>query len=203
VRRRSGSSAQGGGQPQRQQPQQQRPQQQRPQQQQQRGPALAGAAPGALAAPFGARAATTKPLAPAKVNNFTINFGPQHPAAHGVLRLVLEMKGELVERADPHIGLLHRGTEKLIEYKTYLQVGGGARRRRQRGASLRADGAHIERCTRRQRAEGRPMRARRQPAATLRGAWRHAGACGALLTLRSRARPRRRCRTLTAWTTCP
>lgn len=57
------------------------------------------------------------------MNNFTINFGPQHPAAHGVLRLVLEMKGELVERADPHIGLLHRGTEKLIEYKTYLQVG--------------------------------------------------------------------------------
>lgn len=56
------------------------------------------------------------------MNNFTINFGPQHPAAHGVLRLVLEMKGELVERADPHIGLLHRGTEKLIEYKTYLQV---------------------------------------------------------------------------------
>jgi NADH-quinone oxidoreductase subunit D len=54
--------------------------------------------------------------------NFTINFGPQHPAAHGVLRLVLEMDGEVVERADPHIGLLHRGTEKLIEYKTYLQA---------------------------------------------------------------------------------
>jgi NADH-quinone oxidoreductase subunit D len=52
----------------------------------------------------------------------TINFGPQHPAAHGVLRLILEMKGEVVERADPHIGLLHRGTEKLIEYKTYLQA---------------------------------------------------------------------------------
>lgn len=69
----------------------------------------------------GRRSATTLPLAPQKVNNFTINFGPQHPAAHGVLRLVLEMKGELVERADPHIGLLHRGTEKLIEYKTYLQ----------------------------------------------------------------------------------
>ena len=66
--------------------------------------------------------ATTAPLTPAKVQNFTINFGPQHPAAHGVLRLVLEMKGELVERADPHIGLLHRGTEKLIEYKTYLQA---------------------------------------------------------------------------------
>jgi len=57
-----------------------------------------------------------------KIKNFTINFGPQHPAAHGVLRLVLELNGELVERADPHIGLLHRGTEKLIEYKTYLQA---------------------------------------------------------------------------------
>ena len=57
-----------------------------------------------------------------KVKNFTINFGPQHPAAHGVLRLVLEMNGEVVKRADPHIGLLHRGTEKLIEYKTYLQA---------------------------------------------------------------------------------
>jgi len=56
------------------------------------------------------------------LKNFTINFGPQHPAAHGVLRLVLEMDGEVVERADPHIGLLHRGTEKLIEYKTYLQA---------------------------------------------------------------------------------
>jgi NADH-quinone oxidoreductase subunit D len=53
---------------------------------------------------------------------FTINFGPQHPAAHGVLRLVLELDGEVVERVDPHIGLLHRGTEKLIEYKTYLQA---------------------------------------------------------------------------------
>src|ERR1700741_1128728 len=53
---------------------------------------------------------------------FTINFGPQHPAAHGVLRLVLELDGELVERVDPHIGLLHRGTEKLIEHKTYLQA---------------------------------------------------------------------------------
>jgi NADH dehydrogenase I D subunit len=57
-----------------------------------------------------------------KIQNFTINFGPQHPAAHGVLRLVLELKGEIIERADPHIGLLHRGTEKLIEYKTYLQA---------------------------------------------------------------------------------
>jgi NADH-quinone oxidoreductase subunit D len=54
--------------------------------------------------------------------NFTINFGPQHPAAHGVLRLVLELDGEVVTRVDPHIGLLHRGTEKLIEYKTYLQA---------------------------------------------------------------------------------
>ncbi len=72
---------------------------------------------------MGVRTAIHQPLAPAKVQNFTINFGPQHPAAHGVLRLVLEMKGEVVERADPHIGLLHRGTEKLIEYKTYLQVG--------------------------------------------------------------------------------
>ena len=53
--------------------------------------------------------------------NITINFGPQHPAAHGVLRLVLELDGEVVERVDPHIGLLHRGTEKLVEYKTYLQ----------------------------------------------------------------------------------
>ena len=54
--------------------------------------------------------------------SFTINFGPQHPSAHGVLRLILEMDGEVVQRADPHIGLLHRGTEKLIEYKTYLQA---------------------------------------------------------------------------------
>nr|BBB45673.1 NADH dehydrogenase subunit 7 [Heterosigma akashiwo] len=57
-----------------------------------------------------------------KIKNFTINFGPQHPAAHGVLRLVLELNGEVVDRADPHIGLLHRGTEKLIEYKTYIQA---------------------------------------------------------------------------------
>ena len=56
------------------------------------------------------------------MRNFNINFGPQHPAAHGVLRLVLELDGEIVERVDPHIGLLHRGTEKLIEYKTYLQA---------------------------------------------------------------------------------
>ena len=58
----------------------------------------------------------------AKIKPLTLNFGPQHPAAHGVLRLVLEMDGEVIERADPHVGLLHRGTEKLIEYKTYLQA---------------------------------------------------------------------------------
>ena len=57
-----------------------------------------------------------------KLTNFSINFGPQHPAAHGVLRLILELNGEVVVRADPHIGLLHRGTEKLIEYKTYMQA---------------------------------------------------------------------------------
>jgi NADH-quinone oxidoreductase subunit D len=60
--------------------------------------------------------------ATASERKFTINFGPQHPAAHGVLRLILELDGEVVERVDPHIGLLHRGTEKLIEYKTYLQA---------------------------------------------------------------------------------
>ena len=58
----------------------------------------------------------------AEVRNFTINFGPVHPSAHGVLRLILELDGEIVERVDPHIGLLHRGTEKLIEQKTYLQA---------------------------------------------------------------------------------
>lgn len=57
-----------------------------------------------------------------EIQNYTINFGPQHPAAHGVLRLVMELDGEIVERVDPHVGLLHRGTEKLIEYKTYLQA---------------------------------------------------------------------------------
>lgn len=57
-----------------------------------------------------------------ELKNMTINFGPQHPAAHGVLRLVLEMDGEVITRADPHIGLLHRGTEKLMEYKTYTQA---------------------------------------------------------------------------------
>jgi len=57
-----------------------------------------------------------------QIKPFTMNFGPQHPAAHGVLRLVMEMDGEIVQRCDPHIGLLHRGTEKLIEYKTYTQA---------------------------------------------------------------------------------
>ena len=61
-------------------------------------------------------------MATTEIKNLTMNFGPQHPAAHGVLRLVLELDGEIVERADPHIGLLHRGTEKLIEHKTYLQA---------------------------------------------------------------------------------
>ncbi|HEX2943055.1 MAG TPA: NADH-quinone oxidoreductase subunit D [Rhodopila sp.] len=65
-------------------------------------------------------------LAPAsktvEINSHSINFGPQHPAAHGVLRLILELDGEVVERADPHIGLLHRGTEKLMEYRTYTQI---------------------------------------------------------------------------------
>jgi NADH-quinone oxidoreductase subunit D len=61
-------------------------------------------------------------MAETSLRNFTINFGPQHPAAHGVLRLVLELDGEIVDRVDPHIGLLHRGTEKLIEHKTYLQA---------------------------------------------------------------------------------
>ena len=61
-------------------------------------------------------------MAEAEIRNFNINFGPQHPAAHGVLRLVLELDGEVVERVDPHVGLLHRGTEKLIEHKTYLQA---------------------------------------------------------------------------------
>ena len=57
-----------------------------------------------------------------QIRNMTVNFGPQHPAAHGVLRMVMEMDGEMIERLDPHIGLLHRGTEKLIEYKTYMQA---------------------------------------------------------------------------------
>lgn len=57
-----------------------------------------------------------------KIRHYTVNFGPQHPAAHGVLRLILELNGENIVRCDPHVGLLHRGTEKLIEYKTYLQA---------------------------------------------------------------------------------
>jgi len=61
------------------------------------------------------------PAAPQGQRNFNINFGPQHPAAHGVLRLILELDGEVVERVDPHIGFLHRGTEKLMESRTYLQ----------------------------------------------------------------------------------
>ena len=61
-------------------------------------------------------------MAETEIKNLTLNFGPQHPAAHGVMRLVLDMDGEVVERIDPHIGLLHRGTEKLIEYKTYQQA---------------------------------------------------------------------------------
>jgi NADH-quinone oxidoreductase subunit D len=68
---------------------------------------------------FGRRPTTEKAI---EVDTHAINFGPQHPAAHGVLRLVLEMDGEVVERADPHVGFLHRGTEKLIEYKTYMQA---------------------------------------------------------------------------------
>src|SRR2546427_10697417 len=58
----------------------------------------------------------------AEIRNYTLNFGPQHPAAHGVLRLVLELDGEVIMRADPHIGLLHRATEKLAEHKTYIQA---------------------------------------------------------------------------------
>src|SRR5690606_585396 len=58
----------------------------------------------------------------AEIKNYTLNFGPQHPAAHGVLRLILELSGEVIQRADPHIGLLHRATEKLAEHKTYLQA---------------------------------------------------------------------------------
>jgi len=61
-------------------------------------------------------------MAESQIKSYNINFGPQHPAAHGVLRLILEMSGEVVDRADPHIGLLHRGTEKLIEHKTYAQA---------------------------------------------------------------------------------
>lgn len=65
---------------------------------------------------------TNKNYAITKIKTFNLNFGPQHPAAHGVLRLILEIKGEKIKYADPHIGLLHRGTEKLIENKTYIQA---------------------------------------------------------------------------------
>ena len=80
------------------------------------GQGLANIAPEADASPVSAEG-----LPETKVRKFNINFGPQHPAAHGVLRLVLELDGEVVERVDPHIGLLHRGTEKLMEARTYLQ----------------------------------------------------------------------------------
>jgi len=63
----------------------------------------------------------TKDLEMAEIKNYTMNFGPQHPAAHGVLRLILELDGEVIQRADPHIGLLHRATEKLAENRTYIQ----------------------------------------------------------------------------------
>ena len=65
--------------------------------------------------------AATSGATGSEIANYTINFGPQHPAAHGVLRRIIDLDGEIFERVDPHIGLLHRGTEKLIEYKTYLQ----------------------------------------------------------------------------------
>jgi NADH dehydrogenase (ubiquinone) Fe-S protein 2 len=80
---------------------------------------------------FANKGAAETPEAPAaleskegnrKIRHYTVNFGPQHPAAHGVLRLILELNGEEIVRADPHVGLLHRGTEKLIEYKTYMQA---------------------------------------------------------------------------------
>ena len=66
--------------------------------------------------------AATTGATESQIANYTINFGPQHPAAHGVLRMVMELDGEIIERIDPHVGLLHRGTEKLIEHKTYLQA---------------------------------------------------------------------------------
>lgn len=66
--------------------------------------------------------ADTEGVEKRKIRHYTVNFGPQHPAAHGVLRLILELNGEEIIRADPHVGLLHRGTEKLMEYKSYLQA---------------------------------------------------------------------------------
>jgi len=77
---------------------------------------------GSGAAEIAAGAETAEEAVQDSIGNYTINFGPQHPAAHGVLRLIMELDGEIVERVDPHIGLLHRGTEKLIEYKTYQQA---------------------------------------------------------------------------------
>ena len=75
----------------------------------------------ALRVPFPPPSPTRPASARARTQSFTLNFGPQHPAAHGVLRLIVELDGEVVKKADPHVGLLHRGTEKLIEHKTYLQ----------------------------------------------------------------------------------
>ena len=89
------------------------------------GQALGVPANDGMGAPFGQQSRTfalQKSQLSKKIKHFTMNFGPQHPAAHGVLRLVMELDGEVVERADPHIGLLHRGTEKLIEHKTYVQA---------------------------------------------------------------------------------
>lgn len=68
------------------------------------------------------RKSTDEDVTQRKVRHYTVNFGPQHPAAHGVLRLILELNGEEIVRADPHVGLLHRGTEKLCEYRSYLQA---------------------------------------------------------------------------------
>ncbi|MBP2299554.1 NADH-quinone oxidoreductase subunit D [Azospirillum picis] len=79
-------------------------------------------ATGVVATGPGGPISATGPETKTQIKPYTMNFGPQHPAAHGVLRLVMELNGEVVERCDPHIGLLHRGTEKLIEYKTYVQA---------------------------------------------------------------------------------
>ncbi|MEP6634552.1 MAG: NADH-quinone oxidoreductase subunit D, partial [Luteimonas sp.] len=77
--------------------------------------------PGAHPEPSSVALASNAAEARQEIRNYTLNFGPQHPAAHGVLRLILEMDGEVVQRADPHIGLLHRGTEKLCESKPFNQ----------------------------------------------------------------------------------
>ncbi|MBY6260749.1 NADH-quinone oxidoreductase subunit D [Azospirillum sp. 412522] len=79
-------------------------------------------ATGVVATGPGGAISASGPETKTQIKPYTMNFGPQHPAAHGVLRLVMELNGEVVERCDPHIGLLHRGTEKLIEYKTYIQA---------------------------------------------------------------------------------